>query len=238
MENNIRQKGDITKKIVKILLKIIYQLLIIMCLILTIIIVLQKVTNSNKTIFGYRIFRVITGSMEPQYDIGQVVICKEVEPQNIKIGDDIVYLGTFGEYNGKIIMHEVTGIDRDENNDLNFHAKGLHSASVEDPQIKASQIYGVVKFKSGILTVLYKLATSIYSAFIIITILVLNVFISFKASGKNKVHELEEHYEEVDKEDVEDEEDVEEDIEEDIEEDVEQENEYDDDDDGDSNIEQ
>ena len=175
MENNTRQKGDIAKKIGKILLKIIYQLLIIMCLILTIIIVLQKVTNSNRTIFGYRIFRVITGSMEPEYDIGQVVICKEVEPQNIKIGDDIVYLGTFGEYNGKIIMHEVTGIDRDENNNLNFHAKGLHNASVEDPQIKANQIYGVVKFKSGILTILYNLATSIYSSFIIVTLLVLKL---------------------------------------------------------------
>ena len=29
--------------------------------------------------------------------------------------------------------------DTDENGNLNFHAKGLHSSSVEDPQIKESQ---------------------------------------------------------------------------------------------------
>ena len=87
-------------------------------------------------------------------------------------------------------MHKVTKIDVDENNNLNFHAQGLHDNSIEDPQIKANQIYGVVKFKSGLLSILYKLATSIYSSFVIITILVLNVFISFKFSGKKKVQQL------------------------------------------------
>lgn len=201
MEDDICTKGDITKKIVKIVLKILYQLLIIICVLLILIIVFQKITDSNRSIAGYRIFRVITGSMEPEYDVGEVVISKEIDTNEIKVGDDIVYFGSYGEYSGKIIMHSVVAIDKDENdNNINFHAKGLHSASVEDPQIKPSQIFGVVKFKSGILTVLYKLATSIYSAFIIITILVLNVFISFKFSGKDKLQQLEESYEELDEE--------------------------------------
>lgn len=215
--------SDIAKKVIKIVLKIIYQILIIMCVLLTIIIALQKFTDNNRTIFGYRIFRVITGSMEPEYDIGQVVICKEIEPEKIEVGDDIVYLGTYGEYNGKIIMHEVVGIDRDENNNLNFHAKGLHSASIEDPQIKPSQIYGIVIFKSGILTQLYKLATSIYSSFIIITILVANVFLAFRPSVKDKIQQLDEYYdreqEEECIEDDENDEDEEEELTEDVEDD-------------------
>lgn len=222
MESDTRSKGNMAKKIIKIALKILYQLLIILCVILTIIIVMQKFTNSNRTILGYRIFRVITGSMEPQYDVGQVVICKEIPVNEITIGDDIVYLGTYGDYSGKIIMHKIVSIDKDENgNSINFHAKGLHTASVEDPQIKPGQVFGVVKHQSGILTLLYELATSIYSAFIIITILVLNVFISFKVPGKSKVQKLEEHYEE----DIEEEyieEDVEEEVEEEIEENIEE----------------
>ena len=215
MENDTRLKSNIAKKIIKIVLTILYQILIIMCVILTIIIVFQKITNSNRSIGGYRIFRVITGSMEPEYDIGQVVISKEVDVKNIKVGDDIVYLGKYGEYNGKIIMHSVVAIDKDENGNLNFHAKGLHSSSVEDPQIKSNQIYGVVRFKSKILTILYELATSIYSSFIIITVLVLNVFISFKLTGKNRIQQLEEHHEEQD--DEYSEEDIENEIEEEIE---------------------
>ena len=125
MEGDTRSKGNIAKKALKIVLKILYQILIILCVILTIIIVMQKFTNSNRTIFGYRIFRVITGSMEPEYDVGVVVICKETSANEIKVGNDIVYLGTYGDYNGKIIMHGVVGIDKDENsNTINFHAKG------------------------------------------------------------------------------------------------------------------
>lgn len=190
MESNTESKSNIAKKALKIILKILEQILIIFCVILTIIIVMQKVTNNNKTIFGYRIFRVITGSMEPAYDVGTVIISKQMSANEIKVGDDIVYLGEYGEYSGKIIMHEVIAIDKDENgNNVNFHAKGLHNSSVEDPQIKANQIFGVVKVNSKILTVLYELATSPYSAFIIITILVLNVFVAFKFSKKPKNEE-------------------------------------------------
>ncbi len=201
MENDIRTKSSIAKKIIKILLKVLYQIFMALCALLIVIIVFQKITDSNRSVAGYRIFRVVTGSMEPEYDIGEVVISKETAPEDIEVGNDIVYLGKFGEYNGKIIMHKVTAIDVDESGERTFHAKGLYNASIEDPQIKENQIYGIVKFKSGILTVLYKLATSIYSAFIIVSILVLNVFISFKFPGNGKVRQLDEQYDEIDEND-------------------------------------
>ena len=212
MENDIYSKSNIFKKAIKLVFKILYQILIVLCFILILIIVLQKVTNSNGSIAGYRIFRVITGSMIPQYDIGEVVISKEISPNKIKVGDDIVYMGTYGEYNGKIIMHEVVRIDKDENgNNTNFHAKGLNTNSIEDPQIKADQIYGVVKLKAGVLTVLYNLATNIYTSFVIITILAFNVFVSFSLPEKIKKKQLKEASEEFEEEeDDEDEDDDEE----------------------------
>ena len=174
------------KKIIKTVLIILYQILVIMALILTMVIVLQRISANNQSIGGYKIFRVITGSMEPEYEVGEVVISKEVNPKDIKVGDDIVYLGRVGEYSGKIIMHNVVAIDTDENGDLIFHAKGLQSNSVEDPQIREDQIYGVVTYTSSILTILYDLATNIYSIFAIVIILVLNVFIAFNTPKKTK----------------------------------------------------
>lgn len=219
---DIKQMSN-TKRILKIVFKVLYQILVILCLVLAVIIIMQRVTDSNKSIAGYRMFRVITGSMEPEYDVGEVVISKEIDPKKIKVGDDIVYLGKYGDYNGKIIMHSVIGIETDENGNLNFHAKGLHSSSIEDPQIKANQIYGVVKYKSAVLTVLYKLATNIYSVFVIILVLVLNVFIAFRTNKKNNIQKLDEAkiYEETDEN--KEEENVEEDAEDDYEEDEEDE---------------
>ena len=230
------------KKIFRIVFKVIYQIIVIICLILAAVIIMQKVTDSNRSIAGYRIFRVITGSMEPEYDVGEVVISKEVNPKNIKVGDDIVYLGKYGEYNGKIIMHSVVAIETDENGNLNFHAKGLHSSSVEDPQIKANQIYGVVKYKSAVLTVLYKLATNIYSVFVIILVLVLNVFVAFRSPKKQKVQKLNEasgyvdDSEEDEEDDAEYEEDNEDEYDDEDEEDSEEE--YDDEDDEDTDDEE
>ena len=185
MREDNKQKRN-TKNIIKIVLIILYQVLVVMALILTMVIILQKVTNSNGSIGGYKIFRVITGSMEPEYEVGEVVISKEVDPKEIQVGDDIVYLGKIGEYAGKIIMHNVIEIDTNENGKLSFHAKGLQSNSVEDPQISEEQVYGVVKYKSTMLTILYNLATNIYSIFFIVIILVLNVFIAFNTPKKTK----------------------------------------------------
>ena len=174
--------------------------------------------------------------MEPEYDVGEVVISKEIDPKKIKVGDDIVYLGKYGDYNGKIIMHSVVGIDTDANGNLNFHAKGLHSSSVEDPQVKTDQIYGVVKYQSDILTILYKLATNIYSVFVIIIVLSLNVFISFRSPRKKKkIQKLNEASEYIDydedEDEIEDEDEDEDEDEEDDDDEYEEDEEIEDDDD-------
>ena len=227
IEDN-RTKWDV-KKIIKIILIILYQILVIMALILTMVIVLQRISANNQSIGGYKIFRVITGSMEPEYAVGEVVISKEVNPKDIKVGDDIVYLGRVGEYAGKIIMHNVVAIDTDENGDLIFHAKGLQSNSVEDPQIREDQIYGVVTYTSSVLTILYDLATNIYSIFAIVIILVLNVFIAFntpkKTKKKRKKRKIANTSDTLD-EDVSEEnlEEIEEDISEEADEDIEEDN--------------
>lgn len=80
MWGNIKPKSN-KKGIIKIILKILYQILVILCLIVAAVIIMQKVTANNKSIAGYRMFRVITGSMEPEYDVGEVVISKEIDPK-------------------------------------------------------------------------------------------------------------------------------------------------------------
>ena len=179
-----KEKGEVNtvKKILGLIFKIVYDILIVFCVLLIVVIFMQRITDSNRSIKGYRIFKVVSGSMVPKYDVGEVVICKDTPVENIKIGNSIVYRGKIDDLNGKLVMHEVIAINHNENNELTFFARGLNN-SKGDPEISESQILGVVKLRSKVLTLLYKLATSIYSSFVIVTILVINVFISFK-SGK------------------------------------------------------
>ena len=192
-------KKDIFKKILKIVPKILYDILIIFCVALILVVVWQIVTDNNESIGGYRLFRIISGSMVPEFNVDEVVICKDTNSDDIKIGDIIVYRGKTGELTNRLIMHEV--IDKKEvEGNLIFNVKGIQNTT-GDPDVYASQILGVVVHKSAILTLLYHLATSTYSSFIIIVILVINVFVSFLPK-KEKMITLDEPKEEAKPENV------------------------------------
>lgn len=192
-------KKDILKKILKIVPKILYDILIIFCVALILVVVWQIVTDNNESIGGYRLFRIISGSMVPEFNVDEVVICRDTNSDDIKIGDIIVYRGKTGELTNRLIMHEVIDKKEAEGN-LIFNVKGIQNTT-GDPDVYASQILGVVVHKSAILTLLYHLATSTYSSFIIIVILVINVFVSFLPK-KEKMITLDEPKEEAKPENV------------------------------------
>ena len=73
---------------------------------------LQRFSNNKLSIFNYRMFTVISGSMEPKYKIGDVLIAKEIDPKTIKIGDIISYLGNTGSFKDKVVTHQVTKVEK------------------------------------------------------------------------------------------------------------------------------
>ena len=62
-------------------------LIIILCLV-----AIQKISNNNLSFFGYRIFRVVSESMVPEYNINDILLIKHIKTEEIKIGDNISYL--------------------------------------------------------------------------------------------------------------------------------------------------
>ena len=136
------------------------------------VVCLQRFSNNKISIFNYRMFTVISGSMKPKYDIGDVLIAKWVEPSKIKVGDTISYSGTKGDFSGKVITHQVIKIEKDTKGEYIFHAKGLANL-VEDPVVYSDQIYGVVMYRSFVLSTVYRIvATNIgFYLFIIIPLM-------------------------------------------------------------------
>lgn len=130
---------------------------------------LQRFSGNKISFLNYRMFTVITGSMKPKYDVGDVLIAKEVDPSSIKIGDTISYLGDENDFTGKVITHEVVGIDKDENGKYVFRAKGLANL-VEDPKVSEDQLYGKVVYKSLILSTIYSIVGTKLGMFLFIII--------------------------------------------------------------------
>ena len=132
---------------------------------------LQRFSNNKLSIFNFRMFTVISGSMEPKYKIGDVLIAKEIDPSKIKVGDNISYLGKVNSFKDKVVTHQVVGIDKIDDK-YYFHTKGLANL-VEDPLVSSDQIYGKVIYKCVIISFVYKIvSTNIgFYLFIIIPIL-------------------------------------------------------------------
>ena len=143
-------------KAYKIVAAIVQIMFVIVLVGFIIVVCLQRFSDNKISFFNYRMFTVISGSMEPKYKIGDVLISKEVDPATIKVEDTVSYLGIAGDFKDKVITHEVVSIATDEEGKYVFHTKGLANL-VEDPIIYESQIYGVVIYKSIILSIIYRI---------------------------------------------------------------------------------
>lgn len=118
------------------------------------VICMQRFSNNSLSILNYRLFTVASGSMAPKYDIGDVILCKEVNLRTLKKGDDITYLGTSGTFKDKVVTHRILNIEEVDGK-LEFHTKGIASTRV-DPIVKEEQIYGKIIMELKLLSWLYK----------------------------------------------------------------------------------
>ncbi len=176
------KKNKTVRKKFKILWDIIVKLVTLLIVLISLIIIVQKVTNNKESFFGYRIFRVQTGSMIPKYQIGDVILVKKQDVDKIKVGDDVTYLGESSSVKGILITHRVIDI-QEVDGKKEFHTQGIAN-NLEDPVVHGNQINGVVQFKMPILTLLCKLLNNKY-IFYFGAVLPLTLYIFFRVLKAN-----------------------------------------------------
>lgn len=160
-------------KVFKVSYGIIKFIVTLVLLVVLAIIVIQRVSNNEVSLGGYRIYTVVTQSMYPEYQVGDILISKETKPNEIKVGDNVVYLGEVDDFKDKIVTHKVINIkEDDETGKLNFTTKGLNNI-IEDPEIGEDQIYGVVVYKTIFLSFISRIMTSMVGCFAIFAIVTL-----------------------------------------------------------------
>ena len=106
----------------------------ILCLILIFFILLNIFSMNNKSLFGFRIYRVISGSMQPALQIGDVIIVKK--SNNYSERDIITYSNGL-----TTITHRIIAINNDE-----VITKG-DANEVDDKPINKEQIVGKFFFR-------------------------------------------------------------------------------------------
>ena len=168
----LKELGE--NKMLKISFTIVKVIFVIFVLTFILMVYLQRFSNNRLSLFNYRMFTVVSGSMEPKYTIGDVLIAKKHEASEIKVGDDISYEGKLGDLRDKIVTHQVMSIDTNSNGYI-FHTKGIANL-IEDPVVGEEQVLGVVVYRARFLSLLYKIIATNIGFFLCIIIPLLSVF--------------------------------------------------------------
>lgn len=108
--------------------------------VLVVLIVLCAVFLMGSRIMGYRVFTVISGSMEPEYSVGDLLYVKAVDVNSIEVGDDITFI-----LNEDLVVatHRVVRVDAENQH---FYTKGLANEIEDSEPVHFNNVIGVPQF--------------------------------------------------------------------------------------------
>lgn len=129
-------------KVVKKILGILGTMLLIILLAVVIVMFNARISGEAPSVFGYQIFRVSSGSMEPELMIGDVIIVKDADASDIQKGDIVTYKGEEGEFRDKFITHKMIEDPQLVDGKYVFHTQGIYEGAVPDPDWYEDQLLG------------------------------------------------------------------------------------------------
>lgn len=129
--------------------------LLILMIVLVVFIFISRATGNSPQIFGYRIFRVSSGSMEPELSIGDVILVRTAKAEEIAEGDTITYKGASGDFKDKMITHKVVEQPYEENGIWHYQTQGIVAGASRDPVITYDQVQGKFLRKLSFLNSIY-----------------------------------------------------------------------------------
>lgn len=101
------------------------------------------------SVLGYSFLQIRTGSMEPDYPIGTVIVTKKVNVYDLKVGDIISFYSTAQEIKGQVNTHRIVEIDKTMTGYPVFTTKG-DANDFEDPEkVSSINVVGKVIYNIG-----------------------------------------------------------------------------------------
>ena len=100
----------------------------------SVFLVVLRARRENKvpTFFGLSFSVVVTGSMEPDIRVGELLVVREIPMDRVEEGDDILFISQSGPVQGEAIVHRVIEKGTDGNG-IYFRTEGINNGGVADP---------------------------------------------------------------------------------------------------------
>ena len=147
--------------------------------ILVIVVVLLAFSVSLIRIFGFEVYGVLTGSMEPKYPVGSLIYVKEINTDKLEVGDAI----SFKLSENVIATHRIVEIVASEVTPgaMSYRTKGDANDVVDSSLVEEADIIGKVVFclpKMGYVLEYIQSPSGIVTTILVSLLLVALVFVS------------------------------------------------------------
>ena len=122
---------------------------LILVVALCLYVVIQVLSHGYVNFGGFMMFRVITGSMEPEIPTGALLIAKEVPIETIQMGDIVCFRTRLADIWGKIVTHRVVGIAQNPLGSILLETKGDANLASDVFFVDQSNFVGKVVWYTG-----------------------------------------------------------------------------------------
>lgn len=165
---------DKKKKIIRITVSAVSWAVFIAIVAMFLSVFIQIITKQTPALFGYRFYYVLSDSMSPEIEPGEVIVSKVYNVKKgtpeINVGDIITYIIPEGQdHAGMPNTHKVIKAPYDNNGEIYLQTKGVHNV-ISDKPIPITAVQGVMVRKSPFMASVYSLLASKNSIMIIIMI--------------------------------------------------------------------
>lgn len=177
----IKRRNEKIRKINNLKTIIIY-IILVPILFYNISIIIQSIAKSDKTpsFFGIKTYIVISGSMKPYLNIGDIVVAKETKEDSLKDGDIICF-----RQGQSVVTHRISEIF-EENNEKRYKTKGDNNNAEDSGSISYKLIEGKVVTK---IPFVGKLILFIQRKIVIILLIILFYIYIIKLNNKKRKQE-------------------------------------------------
>lgn len=136
----------------------------------------SRLSGKAPGLFGYSLYRISTGSMEPELHVGDVILDKDIEnPEDIKVGDVVTYDGA-GELAGMTITHKVIVAPfKNESGEWRIQTQGVAN-EIPDKEFSFSRVRAVMVSSLPIITTIVGLFMSPWGLVVFVLLILLIFF--------------------------------------------------------------
>lgn len=125
-------------------------------------------------VLGISVFRVMTGSMEPEFPRDALLVVRKTEPQNLQPGDVISFFSADPSLDGAVNTHRIVCVE-EQTGQRWFYTRGDANQMEDIYPVREDMLIGKVIFSSGVLGAVVHLLSNplVFGGLILLPLLVI-----------------------------------------------------------------